>query len=115
MEEGADAVGGLVHVDAGREGVLADGVELVAVPDSYVGEGLEVSFFYRFDDLLSPESLSVTRQFSRSLLTHLLGTEYSALNLRSSLVLTLFLMPRELEVVFLWSLATQMITFSPGQ
>ena len=45
----------------------------------------------------------------------LAGTEYSALYLMSSLVLTLFLMPRELEVVFLWSLATQMITLRPGQ
>ena len=43
-------------------------------------------------------------------LYNLAGTEYSALYLISSLVLTLFLMPRELEVVFLWSLATQMIT-----
>merc|ERR1740128_373746 len=45
----------------------------------------------------------------------LAGTEYSARYLISSLVLTLFLMPRELEVVFRWSLATQMITRSPGQ
>ena len=45
----------------------------------------------------------------------LAGTEYSALYFSSSLVLTLFLIPSELEVVFLLSLATQMITLSPGQ
>ena len=57
MDERADTVGGLVHVDTGREGVLADGVELVTIPDCDVSEGLEVSFFYRLDDLLSPKSL----------------------------------------------------------
>ena len=45
----------------------------------------------------------------------LAGTEYSALYFSSSLVLTLFLIPRLLEVVFLLSLATQMITLRPGQ
>ena len=50
-----------------------------------------------------------------SLKTCLVGTEYSALYLISSLVLTLFLIPTELEVVFLVSEATQMITRSPGQ
>ena len=50
-------MGRLVHVDAWGKGVLADGVELVTVPDRNVSEGLEVSFFYRLDDLLSPESL----------------------------------------------------------
>ena len=54
MDEIADTVRGLVHVDTGGEGVLADGVELVAVSDGDVSEGLEVSLFYCFDHLLSP-------------------------------------------------------------
>ena len=48
-------MGGLVHVNTGREGVLTDGVELVAVSDGDVSEGLEVSLVYCFDYLLNPE------------------------------------------------------------
>ena len=48
-------MGGLVHVDTGREGVLTDGVELVAVSDGDVSERLEVFLLYCFDHLLSPE------------------------------------------------------------
>ena len=55
MEKAADAVGCLVHVDAWREGVLADGVELVAVSDGDVSERLEVFLLYCFDYLVSPE------------------------------------------------------------
>ena len=43
------------------------------------------------------------------------GTEYSALYLSSSLVLTLFLIPTELDVFFCVSEATQMRTLIPGQ
>ena len=56
MDQGADTVGGLVHVDAGWEGVLADGVELVTVSDGYVSECLEVSLFYCLDNLISSEN-----------------------------------------------------------
>ena len=48
-------MGGLVHVNTGREGVLADGVELVAIPDGDVSERLEVLLFNCFDYLFSPE------------------------------------------------------------
>ena len=48
-------MGGLVHVNTGREGVLTDGVELVAVSDGDVSERLEVLLFYCFDYLFSPE------------------------------------------------------------
>ena len=48
-------MGGLVHVNTGWEGVLADGVELVAVSDGDVSERLEVLLFYCFDYLFSPE------------------------------------------------------------
>ena len=55
MDERADTVRGLVHVDTRREGVLTDGVELVAVPDGDVSERLEVLLLYCFDYLFSPE------------------------------------------------------------
>ena len=53
MDHRADRVGGVVHVDTWWIGVLADGVELVAVPDGDVSKGLEVSFLNCFDNSVS--------------------------------------------------------------
>ena len=53
MDQRADRVGGMVHVNTWWVGVLADGVELVAVPDGDVSKGLEVSFLNCFDNSIS--------------------------------------------------------------
>ena len=60
VDKRADGVGGVVHVNAGRVGVLADGVELVTVLDGDVSEGLEVSFFNCFNNSVSPTSTKQT-------------------------------------------------------
>ena len=114
MHQGADGVGGGVHVDAGRVGVLADGVELITVSDSDVSKTLEISFFYCFNNGVSSVTIPVTHSLTHTV-SYLGGTEYSALYLSSSLVFTLFLIPTELEVFFCMSEATQMRTLMPGQ